>query len=98
MFIRVVEAGLIGGVGHPRRQNLVGTQYSLIGSSGYWAQLGWQPISALLIIKVPTRILMTYGSPLNTTEHAKLKVLAATVSRSSAGGLPLVEWPLPASS
>lgn len=40
-------------------QNLVGNQYSLIGSSGYWAQLGWQPVLALLIIKVPTRILMT---------------------------------------
>ncbi|GHJ89602.1 hypothetical protein NliqN6_6004 [Naganishia liquefaciens] len=39
--------------------NLVGRQYCLIGSSGYRAQLGWQPVSALSIIKVPTQILMT---------------------------------------
>lgn len=35
-------------------------QYSIIGSSGYWAQLGWQPFSAWLIVKVPTRYLMSF--------------------------------------
>lgn len=32
--------------------------YSIIGSAGYWAQLAWQPVSALVMVKVPVRILM----------------------------------------
>ncbi|KAJ9113007.1 hypothetical protein QFC22_006103 [Naganishia vaughanmartiniae] len=62
-FLQILDKSVVGygaNFGMKTDANLVGTQYSLIGSSGYWAQLGWQPISALLIIKVPTRILMTW--------------------------------------
>jgi MFS family permease len=37
---------------------LVGNQYSLIGSIAPIAQLAWQPLSSILIVKVPHRILM----------------------------------------
>ncbi|KAJ9099725.1 hypothetical protein QFC20_005603 [Naganishia adeliensis] len=61
-FLQILDKSVVGygaNFGMKTDANLVGNQYSLIGSSGYWAQLGWQPVSALLIIKVPTRILMT---------------------------------------
>lgn len=38
--------------------NLVGGQFSLVGSIAPIAQLAWQPISSILIVKVPPRILM----------------------------------------
>lgn len=38
--------------------HMTGSQYSLLGSIAPIAQLGWQPFSAWLIVKVPTRILM----------------------------------------
>lgn len=38
--------------------NLTGNQYSLVGSISAIAQLGWQPFSSFLIVKVPHRILM----------------------------------------
>lgn len=38
--------------------NLVGNQYSLVGSIAPIAQLAWQPFSSILIVKVPPRILM----------------------------------------
>lgn len=37
---------------------LVGNQYSLVGSIAPIAMLAWQPISSILIVKVPHRILM----------------------------------------
>jgi MFS family permease len=41
-------------------QHLVGNQYSLISSSGYWAQLAFCcGFTAFLIVRVPTRILMS---------------------------------------
>jgi hypothetical protein len=39
--------------------NLVGTQYSLVGSIAAIAQLAWQPFSSYLIVRVPSRYLMT---------------------------------------
>ena len=53
----VIGYGSIFGL--QKEAHLVGNQYSIIGSSGYWAQLGWQPFSAWLIVKVPTRYLMS---------------------------------------
>lgn len=38
--------------------NLVGNQYSFVGSIAPIAQLAWQPFSSFLIVKVPHRILM----------------------------------------
>ncbi|CAK7203608.1 hypothetical protein SEUCBS139899_006345 [Sporothrix eucalyptigena] len=38
--------------------HLVGNQYSLVSSISAIAQLAWQPFSAMLIVKVPPRILM----------------------------------------
>lgn len=38
--------------------NLTGNQYSLVSSIAPIAQLGWQPFSSYLIVKVPHRILM----------------------------------------
>ncbi len=40
-------------------QHLHGDQYSLIGSSGYWAQIALQPFTAFLIVKIPTKVLVT---------------------------------------
>jgi len=37
---------------------LTGNQYSFVGSIAPIAQLAWQPVSAVLIVKVPHRILM----------------------------------------
>jgi hypothetical protein len=43
-----------------KTQNLVGDQYSLISSSGYWAQLAFCcGFTAFLIVRVPTRLLMS---------------------------------------
>lgn len=38
--------------------HMTGREYSLLGSIAPIAQLGWQPFSAWLIVKVPHRILM----------------------------------------
>lgn len=38
---------------------LVGTQYSMVGSIAAMAQLAWQPFSSYLIVRVPSRYLMT---------------------------------------
>lgn len=37
---------------------MTGHQYSILGSIAPLAQLGWQPFSAWLIVKIPHRILM----------------------------------------
>ena len=44
--------------GMQKDAHLTGNQYSLIGSAQPIAQLGWQPFSMILIVKVPHRILM----------------------------------------
>lgn len=43
---------------------LYSLQYSIIGSAGYWAQLGWQPFSAWLIVKVSLRRVSFFLAPL----------------------------------
>ncbi|KAL7410774.1 major facilitator superfamily domain-containing protein [Mrakia frigida] len=60
-FLQILDKSVLGYgaiFGMRTDANLTGHQYSLVSSSGYWAQLAWQPFSAWLIVKVPHRILM----------------------------------------
>ncbi|KAF2744144.1 putative MFS transporter [Sporormia fimetaria CBS 119925] len=60
-FLQVLDKGILGTsavFGLREDTNMTGSQYSLLGSIAPIAQLGWQPFSAWLIVKVPTRILM----------------------------------------
>jgi MFS family permease len=61
-FLQILDKSCIGygaTFGLQTEAHLHGNQYSLIGSAGYWAQLGVQPFTALLIVKVPTKWLVT---------------------------------------
>ncbi|SPN96482.1 probable MFS transporter [Cephalotrichum gorgonifer] len=60
-FLQVLDKAVLGTgavFGLQEDLKLHGTQYSLIGSIASIAQLGWQPFSAWLIVKVPHRYLM----------------------------------------
>jgi MFS family permease len=57
----VLDKGVLGTgavFGLQKDTHMTGHQYSLLGSIAPIAQLGWQPFSAWLIVKVPHRILM----------------------------------------
>ncbi|KAL7416388.1 allantoate permease-like protein [Mrakia frigida] len=61
-FLQILDKSVIGygaALGMRAQANLKGNEYSIIGSAGYWAQLGWQPVSAYLIVRIPPRILLT---------------------------------------
>jgi predicted MFS family arabinose efflux permease len=61
-FLQILDKSCIGygaTFGLQQQAGLHGNQYSLIGSAGYWAQLGVQPFTAMLIVKVPTKWLVT---------------------------------------
>lgn len=60
-FLQILDKTVLGYAatfGLETDTGLVGNQYSLVGSVGYMAQLGWQPFSTYLIVRVPHRILM----------------------------------------
>ncbi|KAI1321410.1 MFS general substrate transporter [Xylariaceae sp. FL0255] len=60
-FLQILDKTTLGYAatfGLQKDTGLVGNQYSLVSSIGYIAQLGWQPFSSFLIVKVPHRILM----------------------------------------
>ncbi|ELR09201.1 hypothetical protein GMDG_03778 [Pseudogymnoascus destructans 20631-21] len=60
-FLQVLDKGVMGTgavFGLREDTHMTGRQYSLLGSIAPIAQLGWQPFSAWLIVKVPHRILM----------------------------------------
>ncbi|CED83117.1 Permease of the major facilitator superfamily [Phaffia rhodozyma] len=62
-FLQILDKSVIGYgavFGMKTEAKLVGNQYSVIGSAGYWAQLGWQPFSAFVIVRVPVRYLMPF--------------------------------------
>lgn len=62
-FLQILDKSAVGygaAFGMREQTHLVGNQYSLISSSGYWAQLALcAGPTAALIVKVPTRILMS---------------------------------------
>lgn len=60
-FLQIVDKTVLGyGATFGLREDtgLTGSQYSLVGSISSIAQLGWQPVSSYLIVRVPHRILM----------------------------------------
>jgi len=60
-FLQIADKTIIGLTaiyGLRRDANLVGNQYSTIGSIGYYAQLGAQPLAAYLLVKIRYRIFM----------------------------------------
>lgn len=60
-FLQIIDKSVLGygaTFGLKEDTGLVGQQYSLVGSIAAMAQLGWQPFSSYLIVKVPHRILM----------------------------------------
>lgn len=60
-FLQILDKSVLGygaTYGLKTDTNLVGNQYSLVGSIASIAQLAWQPFSSWLIVKVPHRILM----------------------------------------
>ncbi|KAJ5971320.1 uncharacterized protein N7479_001238 [Penicillium vulpinum] len=60
-FLQVLDKGVLGTAALFNLQadlGLVGNQYSIIGSIAPIAQLGWQPFSAWILVRVPPRILM----------------------------------------
>ncbi|KAG5990270.1 hypothetical protein E4U54_004140, partial [Claviceps lovelessii] len=60
-FLQILDKSVLGyGATYGLKQDagLVGNQYSLVGSVAPIAQLVWQPVSSVLIVKVPHRILM----------------------------------------
>ncbi|RSH80850.1 hypothetical protein EHS25_007019 [Saitozyma podzolica] len=62
-FLQILDKSCVGygaNFGLQTEANLVGDQYSLISSSGYWAQLAFCcGFTAFLIVRVPTRLLMS---------------------------------------
>jgi MFS family permease len=60
-FLQILDKSVLGYAatfGLQKDTHLTGNQYSLVGSIAPIAQLAWQPISSILIVKVPHRILM----------------------------------------
>lgn len=60
-FLQILDKSVLGYAatfGLETDTGLTGNQYSLIGSIAPIAQLGWQPFSSFLIVKVPHKILM----------------------------------------
>jgi MFS family permease len=60
-FLQILDKSVLGYAatfGLQTDTHLTGNQYSLVGSIAPIAQLAWQPISSILIVKVPHRILM----------------------------------------
>ena len=60
-FLQILDKSVLGYgsiFGLQKDTGLHGNQYSLVGSIAPIAQLAFQPISAVLIVKVPHRILM----------------------------------------
>ena len=60
-FLQILDKSVLGYgaiFGLQEDTNLTGDQYSFLGSIAPIAQLGWQPFSSILIVKVPHRILM----------------------------------------
>ncbi|KAL8287098.1 hypothetical protein RQP46_004104 [Phenoliferia psychrophenolica] len=55
-FLQILDKSVIGYsavFGLKTNAHLVGNQYSTIGSIGYYAQLGAQPLAAYLLVKIP---------------------------------------------
>lgn len=60
-FLQILDKSVLGyGAAYGLKEDtgLTGNQYSLLGSIAPIAQLAWQPLSSVLIVKVPHRILM----------------------------------------
>jgi MFS family permease len=60
-FLQILDKSVLGYAatfGLQKDTHLTGNQYSLVGSIAPIAQLAWQPVSSILIVKVPHRILM----------------------------------------
>lgn len=60
-FLQILDKSVLGYgaiFGLRTDAHLTGDQYSLVGSIAPIAQLAWQPLSSVLIVKVPHRILM----------------------------------------
>ncbi|KAK1826004.1 major facilitator superfamily domain-containing protein [Podospora conica] len=60
-FLQILDKTILGYsaiLGLPQDTHLTGSQYSIVGSIAPIAQLIWQPVSSLLIVKVPHRTLM----------------------------------------
>lgn len=60
-FLQILDKSVLGYgavFGLQKDTRLSGSQYSFLGSIAPIAQLGWQPFSSFLIVKVPHRILM----------------------------------------
>lgn len=60
-FLQILDKSVLGYAatfGLQKDTGLTGNQYSLVGSISAIAQLGWQPFSSILIVKVPHRVLM----------------------------------------
>ncbi|EEP75408.1 conserved hypothetical protein [Uncinocarpus reesii 1704] len=60
-FLQILDKSILGYgaiFGLKEDAKLKGNQYSLVGSIAAIAQLAWQPVSMVLIVKVPHRVLM----------------------------------------
>lgn len=60
-FLQILDKSVLGYgavLGLRTDTGLTGNQYSLVSSVSAMAQLGWQPFSSYLIVKVPHRYLM----------------------------------------
>ncbi|KAH8836106.1 putative allantoate permease [Flagelloscypha sp. PMI_526] len=60
-FLQILDKVIIGYAavfGLKKDTGLHGDQYSSVGSIGYWAQMGAQPIGAYVLVKFPVRVIM----------------------------------------
>ncbi len=60
-FLQILDKSVLGYAatfGLQESTGLTGSQYSFLGSIAPIAQLAWQPVSSVLIVRVPHRILM----------------------------------------
>ncbi|WWD22307.1 hypothetical protein CI109_106798 [Kwoniella shandongensis] len=60
-FLQILDKTILGYAntfGMSKDTNLVGNQYSLLGSVNAIVQLAWQPFSSYLLVRVPARYLM----------------------------------------
>ncbi|KAM0755202.1 MFS general substrate transporter [Meredithblackwellia eburnea MCA 4105] len=100
-FLQILDKSVIGYsavFGLKTNAHLVGNQYSMIGSIGYYAQLGAQPLSAYLLVKFNLRwflplIVLCWGASLcgmaGSTNYKSLLATRFLLGFFEAGCLPI---------
>lgn len=95
-FLQILDKSVLGYgavLGLRTDTGLTGDQYSYVSSVSAMAQLGWQPFSSYLIIKVPHRHLMPALVSLLASRRKPSRDIVANSHRYWGGVLRRHSWP-----